>query len=109
MAGNGLTIFMLVALVGISAAALAYAFLFQRIEVENKTATRVNRVKSAETDRVKIKAARDRVQELSKRRKSVQDNLKDLEKRQQEKTKKNRDVTLKGKITQAGLTITIGK
>ncbi|WP_313613491.1 type II secretion system F family protein [Agrobacterium sp.] len=109
MAANGLTIFMLVALVGISAAALAYAFLFQRIEVENKTASRVNRVKSAETDRVKIKAARDRVQELSKRRKSVQDNLKDLEKRQQEKNKKNRDISLKGKITQAGLSITVSK
>ena len=52
--------------------------LFSRIETEKKSATRINRVKSAEVDRSKVKAARDRVQELSKRRKSVQDSLKAL-------------------------------
>jgi len=78
--------------------------LFSRIESDKKSASRINRVKSAEVDRTKVKAARDRVQELSKRRKSVQDSLKDLEKRQHEKTKKT--LSLKSRLVQAGLPIT---
>ncbi len=83
---------------------MSYAVLFSRIESDKKSASRINRVKSAEVDRAKVKAARDRVQELSKRRKSVQDNLKDLEKRQHEKTRKN--LSLKSRLIQAGLPIT---
>ncbi|RUV37221.1 pilus assembly protein, partial [Mesorhizobium sp. M1A.T.Ca.IN.004.03.1.1] len=86
---------------------VAYALLFSRIEADKKSASRINRVKSAEVDRAKVKAARDRVQEMSKRRKSVQDNLKDLEKRQNEKTKKT--VSMKSRLLQAGLTITAAK
>ncbi len=64
-----------------------------RIETEKKARKpRQRKSASAETDRVKVKAARDRVQELSKRRKSVQDNLKDLEKRQQESTQRQNAV-----------------
>ena len=70
-------VLLIVLLAAVSAAAICYGVLFSRIETEKKTASRVNRVKSAETDRVKVKAARDRVQEMSKRRKSVQDSLKD--------------------------------
>ncbi|MBX4864910.1 type II secretion system F family protein [Rhizobium sophorae] len=95
----------IVVLAAVSAAAVAYALLFSKIEADKKSASRINRVKSAESDRVKVKAARDRVQELSKRRKSVQDNLKDLEKRQ--KTKKT--VSMKSRLVQAGLTITAAK
>ena len=105
MFGIDLTVLALIALVAVAAGSVAYAFLFQQIEVDKKTATRVNRVKAAETDHVSMKAARDRVQELSKRRKSVQDNLKDLERKQNEKSKKNKDLTLRGKLVQAGLKI----
>lgn len=97
----------IVVLSAVSAAAMAYALLFSRIETDKKSASRINRVKSAEVDRAKVKAARDRVQELSKRRKSVQDNLKDLEKRQHEKTKKT--LSMKSRLVQAGLTITVTK
>ena len=95
----------IVVLAAVAAAAVAYALLFSRIEADKKSASRINRVKSAEVDRAKVKAARDRVQELSKRRKSVQDNLKDLEKRQNEKTKKT--LSLKSRLVQAGLSITL--
>lgn len=97
----------IIVLAAVSAAAVAYALLFSKIEADKKSASRINRVKSAESDRVKVKAARDRVQELSKRRKSVQDNLKDLEKRQHEKTKKT--LSMKSRLVQAGLTITPAK
>ncbi|WP_454853330.1 type II secretion system F family protein [Rhizobium binxianense] len=97
----------IIVLAAVSAAAVCYAVLFSRIETEKKSVTRINRVKSAEVDRTKVKAARDRVQELSKRRKSMQDSLKDLEKRQQEKTKKA--LSMKSRLVQAGLSISLGR
>lgn len=93
----------IVLLAAISAGAVSYGVLFSRIETEKKTEGRMARVKSAETDQNKVKAARDRVQDLAKRRKSIQDDLKALEKRQQENTKKN--LTIKARIGQAGLKI----
>lgn len=104
MFGIDPTVLAIVVLAAVAAAAVSYAVLFSRIESDKKSASRINRVKSAELDRTKVKAARDRVQELSKRRKSVQDNLKDLEKRQHEKTKKT--LSLKSRLVQAGLPIT---
>lgn len=89
MFGIDITVLALAALVAISAAALAYVLLFSRIESEKKAEGRVRKVSAAETDRAKVKAARDRVSELSKRRKSVQDSLKELEKKQQERSAKS--------------------
>ncbi len=104
-----MTVLALAGLVAIAAAALAYGLLYSRIEVEKKTASRVSRLGTAETDRVKVKAARDRVQEMSKRRKSMQDSLKDLERKQQEKDKKFGDQSIKAKLTRSGLPITLGR
>lgn len=104
-----MTVLALAGLVAISASALAYGLLYSRIEAEKKTASRVSRLGAAETDRVKVKAARDRVQEMSKRRKSMQDSLKDLERKQQEKYKKFGDQSLKARLTRSGLPVTIGR
>ena len=104
MFGIDPTVLAIVVLAAVAAAGVSYAVLFSRIESDKKSASRINRVKSAELDRTKVKAARDRVQELSKRRKSMQDSLKDLEKRQHEKTKKT--LSLKSRLVQAGLPIT---
>ncbi len=104
-----ITVVALAALVAVAAAALAYGVMFSRIEVEKKTASRVSRVGSAEADRASVKAARDRVQELSKRRKSVQDSLKDLEKKQQEKNKKFGDKSIKARLARSGLSLTLGR
>ena len=95
----------IIALAAISAGAVSYGVLFSRIENEKKAQNRFDRVKSAETDRVKIKASRDRLAEMTKRRKSVQDSLKELEKKQAEVNKK-KAATLKAKISQAGLGFT---
>ncbi|MEK1896244.1 MAG: type II secretion system F family protein [Rhizobium sp.] len=97
----------IVVLAAVAAGAVCYGLLFTRMETEKKSASRVSRVASAEADKANVKAARDRVQEMSKRRKSVQDNLKDLEKRQQENTRKK--LSLKSRLTQAGLKITPGR
>lgn len=100
-----ITMLLLIVLVAISAGSLAYVFLFPQIETEKKTATRVNRVKAAETDRINMKAARDRLQETTKRRKSTQDMLKELEKKQSEKAKKRNNASVKSLILQANLSI----
>jgi tight adherence protein B len=108
MFGIGLPILALAALVAISASALAYGVMYSRIESEKKTEGRVRRVSAAETDRVKVKAARDRVNEMSKRRKSVQDSLKELEKKQQEKSAKAAP-SMKARLAQANLSISLAK
>jgi len=105
MFGLDITIVAITALAALSTAGLAYGLLFSRIEAQKKAESRVRRVKTAETDQSKAKAARDRMQEMSKRRKSVQDSLKELEKKQQEQTKRVA-ATLKARLSQAGLSIT---
>lgn len=90
----------IVLLAAISAAAVSYGVLFSRIETERKTEGRVAKVKSAETDRANVKSARDRVQDVARKRKSIQEDLKALEKRQQENSKKN--MSLKSRLAQAG-------
>ncbi|QFY61984.1 type II secretion system F family protein [Rhizobium grahamii] len=107
MFGLDPTVLAIILLAAVAAGGVCYAFLFSRMETEKKAANRVSRVASADADRANVKAARDRVQEMSKRRKSVQDNLKELEKRQQENAKKK--LTLKSRLTQAGLTVTPGR
>jgi tight adherence protein B len=106
MFGIDITILAIVGLVALATAGLAYGILFTRIETEKKAESRVRKVKSAETDRVKVKAARDRMTEMSKRRKSVQDSLKDLEKKQQEKSAKAKP-SMKIRLMQAGLKISV--
>ncbi|MDI7862815.1 type II secretion system F family protein [Rhizobiaceae bacterium n13] len=104
MFGIDIMVIAIVALAAVAAGAVCYGLLYTSIEADKKTASRVNKVKAAETDQLKMKAARDRVQEMSKRRKSVQDSLKDLEKRQLENARKT--VTLKEKLVQAGMSTT---
>ena len=108
MFGIDMTVLALAVLVAISAAALAYGLLFSRIESEKKADGRVRKISAAETDRAKVKAARDRVSELSKRRKSVQDSLKELEKKQQERSAKSAP-SMKVRLAQAGLSIPLGR
>lgn len=105
MFGIDINVLAIVLLAAISAAAVSYGVLFSRIENDRKTEGRVAKVKSAETDRTKVKAARDRVQDLARKRKSLQDDLQALEKRQQEKSRKN--LSIKSRIPQAGLKITV--
>jgi tight adherence protein B len=102
-----LNVIAIVLLAAISAGSLAYVLLFSKVETEKKVATRLARVKNAEADTVKARSTRDRVQELSKRRKSVQDTLKEIERKQSESTKKISGQSLKQRLPQTGFTITM--
>ena len=102
MFGLDLTMLAIIALVAIAAGGVSYGVLFSRIEADKKAQSRVDKIKAAETDRVKVKASRDRMAEMTKRRKSVSDSLKELEKKQKEVSRK-KAATIKVRIVQAGL------
>ena len=107
MFGLDTTVLVFIALAAISAAALAYALLFTSIENERKAGRRLETVKRAETDRVAVKASRDRLAEAAKRRKSVQDTLKELENKQRSRDANTVKPPLKVQIRQAGLDLTM--
>lgn len=107
MFGLDTTILAMVVLAGLSAGAVAYAIMFNTIADEQKADRRLNAVKSAETDQTVVRAARDRVAEATKRRKSVQDSLNDLEAKQKAKDKNVKKPPLRMQLRQAGLSITV--
>src|SRR5690606_34585415 len=107
MFGIDTTVLAFVALAGCSAGAVAYALLFNRITNEQKADRRLQTIKSADTDRAVVKATRDRMAEAAKRRKSVQDSLKELDERQKSRDRSVRKPPLKVQLKQAGLSLTI--
>jgi len=107
MFGIDTTLLAFVALAGLSAGAVAYALLFKRIEHESNAGKRLETIKRAETDRAAITASRDRVAEAAKRRKSVQDSLKDLDEKNRKRDQNTKKPPLKVQIKQAGMTVTM--
>ena len=107
MFGIDNTILSFIVLAGFSAGAIAYAFLFNRMADEKKAERRLETVKRAETDRAVVKASRDRLAEVAKRRKSVQDSLKDLDDKQKIRDRSVKKPPLKLQLRQAGMTVPI--
>jgi tight adherence protein B len=96
-----------VVLAGFSAGAVAYAFLFTQISNEKQAGKRLETIKAAETDRSIVKATRDRAADAAKRRKSVQDSLKDLDEKQKTKDNAVKKPPLKAQLRQAGMKVSI--
>lgn len=94
-------------LAGFSAGGLAYALLFNRMAVEKNAGKRLESVKRVDNDRAAVKASRDRVQEQSKRRKSIQDSLKDLNEKQKAREKTTHKPPLRIQIKQAGMSVSM--
>jgi tight adherence protein B len=107
MFGIDTTILAFIALAGFSAGAVAYAFLFNTIAEERTTERRLDVVKKAETDRSVVKASRDRVAEAAKRRKSVQDSLKELDAKQLATDKNIKKPPLRLQLRQAGMQVSV--
>lgn len=107
MFGIDATVLIFILLAGGSAGALCYAFLFKTIADEDTSGRRLETVKKAETDRVIIKANRDRAAEVAKRRKTVQDSLKDLDARQLATEKNIKRPPVRIQLKQAGLSLSI--
>jgi tight adherence protein B len=92
-----------IALATLSAAALVYAFLFNKIGDENRTEKRIKLARQSDGDKFAVKSARDSKLEASKRRKTVEGSLKELEQRQKNRDKVIKSPPLKLQIQQAGL------
>jgi tight adherence protein B len=107
MFGIDTTVLAFIVLAGCSAGAVAYAFLFNTIAEERTTERRLDTIKKAETDRSVVKATRDRVAEAAKRRKSVQDSLKELDAKQLAADKNIKKPPLKIQLKQAGMQVSV--
>ncbi|KUM28293.1 pilus assembly protein [Mesorhizobium loti] len=107
MFGIDTTVLAFVVLAGLSAGAVAYAFLFKRIDNEKQAGKRLETVKAAETDRSVVKASRDRAAEAVRRRKSLQDSLKQLDEKQKSNDRNIKKPPLRVQIRQAGMTVSI--
>src|SRR5689334_10485076 len=107
MFGIDTTVLAFVVLAGFSAGAVAYAFLFTRITNEKQVGKRLETIKTAETDRSVVKASRDRAAEAVKRRKSLQDSLKQLDEKQRSNDRMVKKPPLKVQIRQAGMQVSI--
>lgn len=103
------SVLLLIVLAGLCAGALAYGFLFDRVENEKKAGRRLDSVKQAETDGVTRKVSRDRVAEAAKRRRSIQESLKDLDDKQKLRDKTLKKPPLKQQLRQAGMNLSIGQ
>lgn len=84
----------------LSAGSLAYAVLFGRIEAENRAENRIDRVQSRNPT---IDVGHSRIVDPARRRKSIQDTLKEIEEKQKAKTRYNKSPPLALRIEQAGL------
>jgi tight adherence protein B len=107
MFGIDTTVLAFIVLAGFSAGAVAYAFLFTRIDNEKQAGKRLQTIKTAETDRSVVKATRDRAAEAVKRRKSLQDTLKQLDEKQKTNDRNLKKPPLKVQIRQAGMQVPI--
>ena len=107
MFGIDTTVLAFIVLAGFSAGGVAYAFLFNRIADEKATERRLDTIKRAETDRTVVKANRDRVAEAAKRKKSVQDTLKELDAKQLATDKNIKKPPLRVQLKQAGMQVTV--
>ena len=96
-----------VLLTGCSAGAVAYAFLFNRMADEKNIDKRKQLAMRSDNDRAQAKANRDRVSEVAKRRKTVQDTLKELDQKQKARDRNIKKPPLRMQIRQAGMTTSV--
>ncbi len=103
MFGLDLNVIAFAILAALSAAGLAYVFLFSQVENENKRDQRIKSIRGDAT-RLASQALINREADKNKRRKTVQDTLSKLEEKQKKGKKK---VGLADLIKQAGLSISV--
>ncbi|SFI62392.1 tight adherence protein B [Phyllobacterium sp. CL33Tsu] len=107
MFGLSLPQIVFVALVALTFAALAYVFFFDSIASQKRTEERLNSVKLSASESMGKFVVRDKLAEAQKRRRSVQDTLKDIEKRQKQRDKNAKSPPLKMLLMQAGMRVTV--
>ena len=100
MFGSGIALLAVIGLAMLSAGGIAYGMLYGRIENENTAERRLGFVR----ERTHASPAQQRHQiDAGKRRKSIQETLKELEENQKAKAKQSRSPPLALRMQQAGL------
>ena len=97
-----MSLLMLIAIGGLatlSAGGLTYALLFDRIQKENTTARRIDMIQATG----RADAPREVVADAAKRRKSIQETLREVEQREKAKAKHSKSPPLTLRMQQAGL------
>jgi tight adherence protein B len=101
MFGSLATVFAIIGLAALSAGGLAYGLLYGRIQTENNTERRLEFIQGKNKT-----APSGRSHDPGRRRKSVQETLKEVEQAQRAKAKQSRSPPLTARMQQAGLTWT---
>ncbi|MCB1468811.1 MAG: type II secretion system F family protein [Rhizobiaceae bacterium] len=107
MFGLNLTILLVVALAGLSAGSLAYAFLFNRVADEAKAGRRLEVIKRSDVERDRLRSAKDKTSEIARRRKNIADSLKELDSKEKDRQRNVNKAPLKTQIKQAGISMSI--
>ncbi|MBB3998444.1 type II secretion system F family protein [Aureimonas pseudogalii] len=93
----------LVFLSTLAMAALAYGILEPRFQRDKTAKNRLAQYRASETDAAMRQVARDRLNEVAKRRKSLQSSLTELEEKARERGRKAAHVSIERRLQQAGL------
>jgi tight adherence protein B len=107
MFGLDPTMLAFILLAGLSAGGVAYAFLFTRMSNERQVGKRLESIKSSDAERNAAKAARERLTENAKRRKTLQDSLRDLDEKQKLRETNTKKAPLRIQLKQAGMSVSI--
>ncbi|MBN9074478.1 MAG: type II secretion system F family protein [Rhizobiales bacterium] len=107
MFGIDITFLAIIVLSGLSAGAVAYALLFDRVADERKAERRLAGIKRSEGEREQQRLAKDKNAEVARRRKSISDSLKGLEEKEKDRDRNIRRPPLKIQLKQAGMTVPI--
>lgn len=100
MFGGFITLLAVAGLAMLSAGGLAYALLYGRIESENRMGERLDRLQRRNPV---VDVERSRIIDPARRRKTVQETLKEIEERQKAKAKQSKSPPLTLRLEQAGL------
>jgi tight adherence protein B len=103
------SIVMFVVLAVVACAALFYALFYDKLGKKNHATRRLETVRNSGSERAITRSERDRNADIQKRRKQLQDNIKDLEARQKQREKNQKYPPLRILMTQAGLNLTLQK
>ncbi|MEO0635190.1 MAG: type II secretion system F family protein [Pseudomonadota bacterium] len=105
---NTLMILTMVGLAALAAGGLAYSLLFRKIETESRTSRRMEQFGDAAIASTRnVNAAKSRVADASKRRKSVENSLSELEELNKKKASRSTKPTLRRQLRQSGLPISV--
>ena len=100
MVSNLTLVLALAGLATLCVGGVAYSLLYSRIETEERVGRRLDRI---QTQTVSVDPARGRVVDAARRRRSVQDTLKELEEKQKAKSRESNSPPLILRLEQAGL------